>query len=131
MIIQIPPKSWDGKRKDGGGRKDHGKDPGRGAVVTKAMLWSFQRQLQLPPRRGHRKGAGTAERLQRDGTISLLKLNILGVPVVAQWKRIRLGTMRFQVRSLASLSGLRIQPCHELWCRPWTQLGSGVAVAVV
>ena len=27
---------------------------------------------------------------------------------MAQWKRIRLGTMRFQVRSLASLSGLRI-----------------------
>ena len=37
----------------------------------------------------------------------------MGVPVVAQWLRIRLGSMRFQVRSLALLSGL----------------GSGVAVS--
>ena len=36
---------------------------------------------------------------------------------MAQWKRIQLGTMTFQVRSLASLSGLRIHRCHELWCR--------------
>ena len=34
-----------------------------------------------------------------------------------QRKRIRLGTVRLQVRSLASLSGLRIQRCHELWHR--------------
>ena len=40
-----------------------------------------------------------------------------GVPVVAQWKRTELGTMRTQVRSLASLSGLRIRHCRELWCR--------------
>ena len=38
----------------------------------------------------------------------------MGVPVVAQWKRTQLGTMRLQVRSLASLSGLRIQRCREL-----------------
>ena len=38
--------------------------------------------------------------------------------------------MRMQVRSLASLSGLRILHCCELWCRSQTQLGSGVAVAV-
>ena len=36
---------------------------------------------------------------------------------MAQQKRIRLGTMRLQVRSLASLSGLRILHFHELWCR--------------
>ena len=36
-----------------------------------------------------------------------------------------------QVRSLASLSGLRIQGCHELWCRSQTQLRSGIAVALV
>jgi len=46
-------------------------------------------------------------------------------------KRIRLGTMRFWVRSLASLSGLRIQRCGDLWCSLQTQLGSGVAVAVL
>ena len=38
----------------------------------------------------------------------------VGVPIVAQQKRIRLGTMRFGVWSLASISGLRIQCCHEV-----------------
>ena len=37
--------------------------------------------------------------------------------------------MRFQVQSLASLSGLRIQHCLELWCGLQMLLGSGVAVA--
>ena len=50
------------------------------------------------------------------------------VPIVVQWKRIRLGTVRLWVQSPASLSRLRI--C-ELWCRTQTRLGSGVAVAVV
>ena len=54
-----------------------------------------------------------------------------GVPVVVQWKGIRLVSMRMWVSSPASLSGLRIQRCPELWCRSQTQLGSGVAVAVV
>ena len=49
---------------------------------------------------------------------------------MAQQKHIRLGTMRTQVRSLASLSALRIQRCHELWCKLQTRLGSGIAVAV-
>ena len=35
---------------------------------------------------------------------------------MVQWKQIQLGTMKLQVRSLASLSGLRIRPCRELWC---------------
>ena len=43
--------------------------------------------------------------------------NCSGVPVVAQQKRIRLGSMRMLIRSLVSLSGLRIQCCRELWCR--------------
>ena len=38
--------------------------------------------------------------------------------------------MRTQVPSLASLSGLTIQSCCELWCRLQTLLGSGVGVAV-
>ena len=36
-----------------------------------------------------------------------------------------------RVRSLASLSRLRIQHCLELWCRSQRQLGASVAVAVV
>ena len=43
------------------------------------------------------------------------KIRDIGVPVVAQGKQSQLGTMRLWVRSLASLSGLRIQHCHELW----------------
>ena len=39
--------------------------------------------------------------------------------------------MRLLVRSLASLNALTILCCRELWYRSQTQLGSGVAVAVV
>ena len=55
-----------------------------------------------------------------------------GVPVVVQQKQVQLVTMRLQVRSLAltSLSGLRIQRGHELWCRIKMWLGSCVAVVV-
>ena len=38
--------------------------------------------------------------------------------------------MRKQVPSLASLSELRIQRCHELWCRSQMRLGSRVSMAV-
>ena len=53
-----------------------------------------------------------------------------GVPVVVQRKRIRLASMRMQVRSMASLSGLRNQCCLELWCGSQMWLGSGIFVAV-
>ena len=67
-----------------------------------------------------------------EGTyLSKFKKERKGVPIVAQQKQIRLGTMRFRVQSLASLSGLRIRRCHELWCRLQTWLRSGVAVNVV
>ena len=42
----------------------------------------------------------------------------------------RLVSMRMRVRFLASLSGLKIWHCHELWCRSQTWPGSGAAVAV-
>ena len=54
----------------------------------------------------------------------------MGVPFGAQGKLIWLVTTRLHVRSLASLSGLRICRCHELWCRSQTQLKSCVAMAV-
>ena len=59
------------------------------------------------------------------------KENTSGVPIVAQQKQIRLGTMRLRVQPLASLSVLRIRCCHELWYRSQTRLGSCVAVALV
>ena len=40
-------------------------------------------------------------------------------------------SMRMQVQSLASFSGLRIQQCHKLWCASQMWLRSGMAVAVV
>ena len=38
--------------------------------------------------------------------------------------------MQLQIKSLASVSGLRIWHCHELWCRVQTWLRSCVALAV-
>ena len=58
------------------------------------------------------------------------KLPQIGAPVVAQQKRIHLETMRLQVQYLASLSGLRIWRCHELWCRFQTRLECDVAMTV-
>ena len=41
----------------------------------------------------------------------------LGVPIMAQSKRIWLVSLRMQVQSLASLSRWKILSCRELWCR--------------
>ena len=49
---------------------------------------------------------------------------------MVQQKQIQLETMGLRVRSLASLSGLRIRHCRELWCRSQIQLRSRIAVAV-
>ena len=49
---------------------------------------------------------------------------------MVQWKQIRLGTMRFRVRSLASLSGFRTQRCCELWYMLQAWLGFGVSMAL-
>ena len=66
----------------------------------------------------------------RGSKIPLNTLPNFRVPVVMQQKRIQLGTMRLKVQSLASLSGLKIRHCCELWCRLQTRLGSRVAVAL-
>ena len=49
---------------------------------------------------------------------------------MVQPKQIRLASVRMQVQSLASFSGLRIQHCCELWCRSQRRLRSSVTVAV-
>ena len=48
-----------------------------------------------------------------DGKSGEARVSGVGVPILAQWKRIRLGNMRLQVQSLPSLGGLRIWRCHE------------------
>ena len=61
----------------------------------------------------------------------IIKMSREGVPIMPQWLTNLTSIMRMQVQYLASLSGLRIQCYHEVWCslQPW--LGSHVAVAVV
>ena len=54
-----------------------------------------------------------------------------GVLIMAQGVKNPTNVHKMQVGSLASLSGLRIPCGRELWCRSQTQLGSGVAVALV
>ena len=53
-----------------------------------------------------------------------LKNSFVGIPVVVQRRRVWLEIMRLQVRSLALLSGLSIQRCHELRRSSQMQLGS-------
>ena len=53
------------------------------------------------------------------------------VPVVAKWLTNLTTNHEVVVQSLASLSGLRIWYCRELWCRLQTRIRSGVAVALV
>ena len=50
---------------------------------------------------------------------------------MAQWKRIRLVSMRLRVGSLALLSGSGIWLGCELWCGSRMWFGPHVAVAVV
>ena len=49
---------------------------------------------------------------------------------MVQWLTNLTTNTRFQVRSLALFSALRIWHCHELWYRLQTRLGFGAAVAV-
>ena len=59
------------------------------------------------------------------GSLGRVFQNMLwAVTAVAQWKQIQLVSMRMRVQSLASLSGLRIWHCCELWCGLQTWLGS-------
>ena len=62
---------------------------------------------------------------------SSAKLKALELSLWLSGLRTQLVSMRTQVRSLASLSGLRIRHSLELQCRLQTWLGSRVAVAVV
>ena len=61
-------------------------------------------------------------------SISWLNNSTAGVPIVAQWKRIWLASMRTQVWSLASFSGLRIWHYREQRSRLQTWLVSGIAM---
>ena len=109
---------------------------GRASTGTKQEAWSSPTRtcnylLIKEKQSAHQECKKKKERKKTKKALNLYYTKrITGVPITAQWKRIQLGTMRLQVRSLASLRGLRIQRCRELGCRLQMWLGSGVAVAV-
>ena len=62
-----------------------------------------------------------------------IQMNLEGIILgeISQMKKYtRLVSMITQVQPLALLSGLRIQHCHELWCRSQMRLGCGIAMVV-
>ena len=79
--------------------------------------WQMQRNLGCGDDKGVNKGHGENE--QENPWEEFL------------WWLIDDEPMRMWVRSLASLSRLRIRHCRELWCRSQTRLRSHVAVALV
>ena len=79
---------------------------------------------------GRKEGRKKRKKEVRKGREERRKKRKMGVPIMARWKQIRLGTMRLQVQFLASLSGLRIGASGELWCRSQMRLRFCLAVAV-
>ena len=58
------------------------------------------------------------------------KIGLWGSSCCGYGLRTQLVSMRMRVRSLASISGLRIPCCHKLLCMSQMWLGSGIAMAV-
>ena len=96
------------------------------ATVTRAILTSKPKKSLLQEEsQGYRCSAKVWSLWK------ILPLCLLGVPIVLRL-RICLVSMRMQVQSLASLSGLRIpQCCYHLQCRSKMWPESGIAVAMV
>ena len=103
---------------------------GSGVITAVAQVTVVARVWSL----AHTHAMGVAK--NEDRVLSMKELqdnyrrHILGAPVLAQWKQIWLVSKRMQHQSLASLSGLRIWCCCQLWCRLQTWLWSHIAVAV-
>ena len=95
--------------------------------VGLAVAWVWSLAWELLPAMGMAK---KKKKKKKKRSLTFFVNIYGGVPIMVQRKQIRLGTMRLRDQSLASFSGLRIWPCHELWYRLQTWLGSGVAVAV-
>ena len=77
------------------------------------------------------KRAGTSDlKVEASGKQNILKIGILEFPLRLRGLSTRLVSRRMRVRSLASLSGLKIRHCRKLQWRSQMQLGCGVAVAM-
>ena len=76
-------------------------------------------------------GGGKYPRREKTLAFKCCQDPLLGVPIVAQQVKNLTVSVTMWAQSLASLSELRIQHCHERQCRSQLQLGSCVAVAVL
>ena len=86
--------------------------------ALKCYMWNYMENTTAFPKDinvWHHNGLFWA--LSDPSTKLQCMVGSLGSSVVAQRKWTQLISMRTQVLSLALLSVLRIQPCHELWCR--------------
>ena len=103
-------------------------------------MWKFPRRGSNPSHHCGLCHSWILNLLYRKGTSYLivflyvfLSLKIILDPSIKKEKKggFHCGpaVMRLQVRSLASLSGIRIWCCLELWCRSQKQLRSGIAEA--
>ena len=128
-----------GERRQGGRARFYAQQPAMAGVLwgllshqikpTFKTLMLIKNRLVVAKEEEEGSGMDGEPRVSR---CKLLHLEWISMefPSWRSGERIRLGTMRLRVRSLASLGGLRIWCCRELWCRSQMPLGSCVAVAV-
>ena len=90
-------------------------------MTTVNWEWWEQWGLWMWKKATNRRHSGDAHGLELgpkdQGQKQDFKPGWIRIHIMVQQKQIWLGSLRMQVRSLASLSGLRSQHCHELWCR--------------
>uniref|UniRef100_A0A8C3WEP1 Amidase domain-containing protein n=1 Tax=Catagonus wagneri TaxID=51154 RepID=A0A8C3WEP1_9CETA len=85
-----------------------------------SMLRAVRLTSKLLQDAGYQVGLLSRQEGGEAGPVRMLGWSILGKKGIST---------RLPVRSLVSLSGLRIRCCHELWCRSQTRLGSRVFIA--
>ena len=109
-----------------------------GSYMT--LLWLWRRPVATAPIRPLAweppYAAGAAQEIAKKRKKKYIETNhnenttIQEFPLWLSGLNTPLVSMRMQVQSLVSLTGLRIQHCRELWFRSLTWPRSGVAMAV-
>ena len=99
---------------------------GAGIIYSRRTEYCYQNnELGIP-----RKPKREQERETDTDTFPALKSHSIGFPIMAQRVKNPASISEVWLWSPALLNALRIQHCHELWCRLQTQPRSCVAVAV-